>query len=87
MWVLNPPAGENSFFRETLGESVENRCFRGFRQCYVARARGKGSGANRGCCRGATWVSNRVGGYPGKTPFLERPWEQDSGGGSSSDYG
>ena len=41
----------------------------------------------RGCFTGAMWVYNRVGGYPGKTRFLERPWEKDSGGGSSSDYG
>ena len=37
---------ENSFFRETLGESVQNRCFGGVRQRLVTRARGKASGCD-----------------------------------------
>ena len=33
-------------FRETLGESVQNRCFGGVRQRLVTRARGKASGCD-----------------------------------------
>ena len=28
------------------------------------------------------WVPCRVGGYPGKTRFLEKTWVQESGGGA-----
>ena len=49
---------------------------------------GQSSGVRpRGCCRGAMWVACCVGGYPGKTRFLGRPWLQESGGGGRSDYG
>ena len=75
---------ENSFFRETLGESVAAGPRIG-----VFWASGSASlpetGAKHmwvrldGCCRGTMWVPCRVGGYPGKTRFLGRPVGTKSG--------
>ena len=51
MWVLDPPVWvprENSFFRETLGESGRAGprilCFLGIRQRFVARGQGPSDG-------------------------------------------
>ena len=40
-----------------------------------------------GCCRGTMLVPRRVGGYCGKTRFLDRLWVQESGGRGGSNYG
>ena len=52
MWVLDPPGGypgENSFFRETLGESGRagpRICVFGHPQRFVARDRGQATGCD-----------------------------------------
>ena len=64
---------ENSFFRETLGESAPVRLRIGdFGDPAALRCQrlGQSSGVRpRGCCRGAMWGHCWVGGYPGKTRF------------------
>ena len=75
---------ENSFFRETLGESSPVGPRIGvFGHPAALRDQRQGSSAGvrpHGCCRGVMWVPCRVGGYPGKTRFLGRLWVQESGG-------
>ena len=77
--------GENSFFRETLGESAPAGPRKGVFG-HPAALRCQRQGPSTGvpphrCCRGAMLVPGRVGGYPGKTRFLGRLWVQESGGG------
>ena len=76
---------ENSFFRETLGESgrVGPRIgVFGHPAALRCQRQGPSDGARpHGCCRGTMWVPCRVGGYPGKTRFLGRLWVQVLGGG------
>ena len=73
---------ENSFFRETLGESgrVGPRIgVFGHPAALRCQRQGPSDGARpHGCCRGTMWVPCRVGGYPGKTRFLGRLWVQVS---------
>ena len=82
---------ENSFFRETLGESAPKGPRIGVLGGPAAlrcQRLGQSSGVRpHGCCRGAMWVPCCEGGYPGKTRFLGRHWVQESGGGGRSDYG
>ena len=82
---------ENSFFRETLGESApvgpRIGVFGGPLALRCQRL-GQSSGMRPlGYCRGAMWVPCWVGGYHGKTRFLGRLWVQESWGGGYSDYG
>ena len=76
---------ENSFFRETLGESgrVGPRIgVFGHPAALRCQRQGPSDGARpHGCCRGTMWVPCWVGGYPGKTRFLGRLWVQVCGGG------
>ena len=62
---------ENSFFRETLGESgrVGPRIgVFGHPAALRCQRQGPSDGVRpHGCCRGTMWVPCRVGGYPGKT--------------------
>ena len=74
---------ENSFFRETLGESspVGPRIgVLGHPAALRCQRQGPSAGVPpHGGCRGVMWVPCRVGGYPGKTRFLGRLWVQESG--------
>ena len=67
---------ENSFFRETLGESApvgpRIGVFGGPAALRCQRL-GQSSGTRPlGCCRGAMWVPCWVGGYPGKNRFFRK---------------
>ena len=81
---------ENSFFRETLGESgrVGPRIgVFGHPAALRCQRQGPSDGARpHGCCRGTMWVPCWVGGYPGKTRFLGRLWVQVLGGGVVTMY-
>ena len=65
---------ENSFFRETLGESAPKGPRIGVLGGPAAlrcQRQGPSTGVrHHGCCRGAMWVPCCVGGYPGKTRFF-----------------
>ena len=82
---------ENSFFRETFGESAPGLprigVFGGPAALRCQRPGPSDGVRPHGCCRGAMWVPCRVGGYPGKTCFLVRPRVQESWGGGRSDHG
>ena len=75
---------ENSFFRETLGESgrVGPRIgVFGHPAALRCQRQGPSDGARpHGCCRGTMWVPYWVGGYPGKTRFLGRLGRKWPGG-------
>ena len=74
---------ENSFFRETLGESgrVGPRIgvFGHPGSASLPETGAKRRARPHGCCRGTMWVPYWVGGYPGKTRFLGRPWAKVAG--------
>ena len=80
---------ENSFFRETLGESSPVGCrigVFGHPAALCCQRQGPSAGVRpHGYGRGVMWIPCRVGGYPGKTRFLGRLWVQESGG--CSHYG
>ena len=82
---------ENSFFRETLGESAPVGPRIGvFGGPAALRCQSLGQSSEvrpRGCCIGTMWVPYWVGGSPGKTRFLGRLLVQESGDGGCSDYG
>ena len=89
MWLLDPPGGypgENSFFRETLGESgpggTQNMCFLGIRQRFVARDRGQATGCDpMGVVEGPCGLPCRVGGYPWENSFFRETVGTSVGGG------